>query len=784
MKKIFFKLNFFTKNYFKLLKDSLTFMLALLLTVQLQAQTPWYYNGTGPINNVASWGTNTDGTGGTLVDFTSGGRYFFIQNTTAVTLNGTWTVGNAAFTSALLGSDSVIIGNHTTSVAPITFTLTAGSAFTVFPARVVACAVSTSGNNKIVYQNTTPISFGTIIADPNLELVFDNTTITTSSSSNFGNVSVINNATVNMSGAAITVKNVTVDAGSTLIGSIGASSNYIAVKSTGIVTINGTCRAGRTGGLFTASNTPFPTAATANGTFLFQDAVTQGTNLILGSNSTIDYNRGTSGQTGTQTVSALNYANLILSNSAVANNKTFPTSGTINVSGTMSINLLATSTVATPASTFTINILPTGRFAINSASAFGTVAGNQRLFFKSDATGTASIGAMFAGSSFFGSINIEKFIPAGFRKYRFLSHPFTTGQPLSELTGEIDVTGNPAGTTSTTMGQTTGTGLTATPLNNPSAYYFNTATADGASPNDAGWLAFIDNTTTTNWPRGRGIRVLTRGSKSQASTLDGNDATPNAVTYTMNGTTNVGAVAVAMSNTGTGLNLMGNPYASPIDIGAVLTVATPGTNVANAFYVRNPQTESFITVSPIPANYTIPAYSAFFVQALTASSLNFAESNKSTCVSCPTVFRTNTTVGRVELKVYKDAAEYDNIIVNLNDSYTNEYNKANDAIKLMNNGFNIYSLSTDNVKLAANSLPITRTTVIPLGISLPLHKGTQTYTLKATDVSLASTQKIMLHDKLVNKYIALQNDKEYTLTIDPTNKQSMGNNRLELIIEN
>ena len=63
-----------------------TIFLLIASIKQLSAQTKWYYNGTGALNNVASWGTNTNGTGGTLTDFTSGGRYFIIQNTSVLFL--------------------------------------------------------------------------------------------------------------------------------------------------------------------------------------------------------------------------------------------------------------------------------------------------------------------------------------------------------------------------------------------------------------------------------------------------------------------------------------------------------------------------------------------------------------------------------------------------------------------------------------------------------------------------------------------------------------------------
>src|SRR5205085_5579548 len=120
--------------------------------------------------------------------------------------------------------------------------------------------------------------------------------------------------------------------------------------------------------------------------------------------------------------------------------------------------------------------------------------------------------------------------------------PFSSAQALSQLTDNIDITGNAAGT-SGQAGQTTGNGFSTTTTNNPSAYYFNTATADGGSPNDAGWKAFTD-ATVTNWAQEQGIRVLIRGTKAQSNTLNGTDATPNAVTLDMTGPINTGAVAV------------------------------------------------------------------------------------------------------------------------------------------------------------------------------------------------------------------------------------------------
>ena len=794
MKNFTLKPIFGFKNYVFTLKNGLLAVLILTSFIS-KAQTTFYYKGTGPLNGVASWGVLADGTGTSPADFMTASQIFIIQNTTSINHN----TGNFTVTGA---GSKIVLGNPTyatpaTPSAAITITIAAGSQITSAGNVNFEISLPFSGNHKIVYQNTIAISLSTALNDPNLELVFENTSLTTTTNRSFGNVSLIN-ASIDMSGASITVNNLSVDANSTLAGPIGSSAQYIAIKPTGTVTINGTFKAGRagtvssTGGGLFSTNVAFPVVPTNTfATLLFNNAATAPA-LILGSASTIDYYRGTAGQIGVQGIAPLAYANLTLSNFTTASNKSFGITGapsaTTSVSGMFKINLTppispATAATITAAIAQNITLLPTARMVINSATIFPVPSGSGKFTLKSDATGTASIGTLTTGA-ITGNINIEQYIPGGFRKYRFLSHPFSTAQPLSVITDDIDITGNPAGTTSTTAGQTVGTGFTTTSLNNPSAYYFNPAVADGASPNDAGWLAFIDNTSTTNWPRGKGIRVLVRGPKSQANTLDGADATPNPVTLTMTGAPNIGAVAVPMLTTGTGLNLMGNPYASPVDIGAVLTAATPGTNVANAFYLRNPQTESFITVSPIPSSYIIPAYSAFFVQALTVSNLNFAESNKSVCVSCPTVFRSNSATGRIEIKAYKGEEVYDNVIFNFNENFSNSYNKANDAIKLMNNGFNFFTVSTGNIKLAAKGVKLSENTRIQLGISLPKTVAIQTYKLKISDFSLPNNKKLTLHDKLMNKYILLQQDKEYDLIIDPNNKNSVGENRLELIIEN
>ena len=763
---------FFTSRFVKLCSIAIFFV---LIAQKISAQT-FYYKGTGALNSTTSWGANTDGTGTEPADFITASQIFIIQNATNIVFNsGTWTVSGAG-TKVHLGNPTTATPN--TPSPAITLTIAAGNTINT-SGQLFDVAIPSSGNHKIIYQNTTPISVGTI-NDANLEIVYDGAVFATSTSRVYGNVSLINGATIDISGATNgpTFNNLTVEAGCTLTGPVGGSNTWIGIKAGGVVTINGLFKVGRAGGLFTAG-VAFPVVnSTSNGTLLFNSAtVTQGNNLILGPNSTIDYYRGTTGQVGAQTVQALNYANLIFSNLAVSSNKTWG-AGTSSVSGTFSVNLLGT--ITTPVAQ-NITLKPGARLVINSSTVFPAPTGSGKFTLESNSTATASIGTLATGASITGNVTVQQFIPGGFRKYRFLSHPFTTAQPLSQITDNIDITGNTAGT-SGQVGQTVGTGFSATPTNNPSAFFFNTANANGNGTNDGGWSAFTD-ATTSSWARGQGIRVLIRGTKGQTGTLDGTNNNPDAVTLDMAGVLNTGAVNVNLvtggSGSTSGFNFVGNPYASPVDIGSVLTAASA--NLGSSFYVRNPQTGTYITVNPIPPSYIIPAYTSFFVQATAPTTLNFTEANKTVCSSCPTVFRTAANQQSIQLKVLFNGVEYDRYTLNVDKNYTNNFNRKDDAIKLMNDGLNIYSLSTDMEKLAADYRNIESDSIIPLGITIPANFGKLTYTIQVAEFSVSTGTKIILHDKWKNTLTELTKDLSVSLEVDATNPNSVGNNRLALI---
>ena len=163
--------------------------------------------------------------------------------------------------------------------------------------------------------------------------------------------------------------------------------------------------------------------------------------------------------------------------------------------------------------------------------------------------------------------------------------------------------------------------------------------------------------------------------------------------------------------------------------------------------------------------------------------LIFNENNKANCTTCPTLFRATATTNHIEIKAINNGEEYDNLHFNFGSSYSNNYEEKTDAVKLLNAGLSIYSLTQDKQMLASDYRSINDKTTIPLGIKLPITNGMETYTLKVSDFNISNGYKVILHDKLYNKYILLTKDVAYDLVIDPSNKNSVGENRLEIIIK-
>jgi hypothetical protein len=411
-----------------------------------------------------------------------------------------------------------------------------------------------------------------------------------------------------------------------------------------------------------------------------------------------------------------------------------------------------------------------------------TIAAGGSLTLNSDVSGTASI-ANSAGT-ISGNVTIERYIP-GARKFRLMAHPFTTAQNLSVLTDDMDITGNTTGVTDNNTSKTAGTGFTAVLLNNPSAFRFSTADANGAS-SDGGWKAFTaaDGSGANNaWGVGQGIRVLIRGTKGQGLESPNVPYTPSASTLDITGTVNTGNVNLSLVTGGTsttaGFNLVGNPYPSPVDISAVVFASAGAADILKTVYTRNPQTGSYTTqllASGTP--YSIPSYAAVFIQNTGSGSvtLPFTEARKASTSSLTTFKNGLTNIALFECKI--GGIVYDNLNIGFDENANSLFENKLDAIKLSNDSFNFSAITSNGEYVCTDFRPFMNEGKIKLFTNI--KSGSTEVEINATAVDLPARKDLFFVDQFTNKTIKVDAKFKYTFTIDANNQNTFGSERFYL----
>jgi hypothetical protein len=295
-----------TTYYYKIyaVDKAFNYATAVNTSAATQSFTTYYYNGTGLLTSLTSWGTNASGTGTAPTDFTSAGHFFVIKNTATATVDAPWVVSGSA--------SKVILGDGT---GAITLNIPVGNSLTG-KLDIVAPA---TGKNAIVLNGGVFPTLGAVTGVTDLTVGTNaNATIP---KAQWGNVIIASpsNVVINMADTLF-ASNFTVNAGSVFSTTTNASSNNtiapVTIAANGASIINGTFKTGKTAGFVLSLN------------YLGTPATT------LGANSTIVCDKVAA--TTAQTISAIQYANLEV---AGASPKAFE-AGSLKVSG----NLLITNT--------------------------------------------------------------------------------------------------------------------------------------------------------------------------------------------------------------------------------------------------------------------------------------------------------------------------------------------------------------------------------------------------------------------------------------------------------
>ncbi len=411
----------------------------------------------------------------------------------------------------------------------------------------------------------------------------------------------------------------------------------------------------------------------------------------------------------------------------------------------------------------TINIHSGASLDVNTSGILqvdGVINNSGTITLYSDATGSGTIGT--SNGSITGAVTVQRYIPAVARRYRLYSPPITNYN-YSQLIDDIFVTG-PAN----------GIGFDATlHANNPSVYTYQEATTGGR-----GWKTF--STINTDLAIGNGALIFIRGDRTLPAPqwYTAPYVAQNAVTLDCTGELQFGPLTINLTYNTTGdanvdgFNLVGNPYASPIDWSLVTK-----NNISPFYYVLNPITNAFEAYN----SGNIASGQAFFVRATnTNPNITFNESNKST-TNTNGYFKT--AIVPMEFVFEMDSITKDKLYLNFDDNHSMNFNLNEDAIKLSNpSSLSIYS-ELNNSKIQINAVPNLDNWLVTdtVFISTSASSGTYKINIQRLPTSMLGRQ-LWLQDKLTNVSFALLNDTSFQIQITSANITSY--NRFALFMKN
>ncbi len=424
-----------------------------------------------------------------------------------------------------------------------------------------------------------------------------------------------------------------------------------------------------------------------------------------------------------------------------------------------------------------------------------TLAAGGNLTLLSNASGTARLLELPSGASVTGNVTVERFVPgASGRRFRYLSAPFASGPSIANSwQQQIHITGTGTGGTLCPSLTAHTNGFDATMSNAASMFTFNetgatntnVAGSNGGTIYTNAWLS-VANTASTNLTWGTGYRVFVRGNRSQGcDLLNGTNPAPSNVTLSGTGTLKTGTAAFSLTysaSNGEGWNLVGNPYACPINWDAA---GWTRTNVDNMVWIFRPAGNHFSTwngATGLGANFgssIIESGGAFFVKANASSPVLVATEAVKTGNSPVTpLFKTNIKALRVNF--VKPGELTDELVVAMSPEAQDGLD-AMDSEKMTNPSLNIYAKDAVGNENAINTFKAAQAeTVVPVAIN-STFTGAHTFSFKGE--TEFNAYDVLLEDKYLG-VIQLVNDNP-TYRFDITaNPLTFGENRFRLIFVN
>lgn len=764
----------------------------------------YYSKSTGNLDDLATWGLNTDGTGSAPSNFTTDGAIYEIRNRATATIGANWVVSGTA--------SKVVIGdgtNATDFTIPSGFTLTG--------------TIDVSNSAELTIENTSAPTFGTFATNSTLE--YNNVAVTLSSAITYRNLKLSGTGTKTFPGGTTTIAgnlildNCTLADGNptfstillggdlTYIGTVNppADDRSITLRTNGTVAGTQTFTgAGNTLRWFriqtTTANTILLSTTGGSSNLLLGNVTSGGLTLLDGSILNMNgndfqlFNGGASFiLNGTSSISTTSLTDFNLERITNGSLGTLRFTSGSNTIGNLTLNHTGTTTKTLTLGS-AVNV--TGVVTITS----GTLNTGGFLTLISSATADASIAAIGAGGSISGNITVQRFVPGtSGRKYRYLAAPFATGPTIANSwQQQIHITGNGSGGTACPTLTAHSNGFDASTFNNPSMIVFDEANATvvAGTPNVSGATIYanawtgVANTASTNLIGGKGYSVFVRGSRAQGcGLLDGTNPAPNDVTLSATGTITTGNFNYTVtynSSNGEGWNLVGNPYPSAIDWNAASWTKT---NLDASIWIYRPSNDQFAVYNGVTGtnggSNVIASGQAFFVKANAASPALVATEGVKTS-SNPSPLLLKNKPFEIRLTLANSLGKTDESVLSLNRALTDGFDQSFDAEKMNNpSNVNIYSIDALNKKYAINGIAVIadeEEKLIPLGIGAA---SAGNYSLNLNAQGLPSYYQVFLRDHYLHRELQLMVDSSlsqaFTVTSDSA---SFGNLRFDLFIKN
>jgi hypothetical protein len=680
------------------------------------AGTVYYWKGVGALHTLASWGSNTDGSGAAPLNFTTAGQTFHIVNNTVAALTtANWSVSGAG-SKVIVGNGSTFNVNFTIpatrrlALTSASLTVQGGSTLTLVRTTnyLSATSVSLAPNSTVVFAQASAVNLWT-------NGVFENLTISSAAKNLSSNITVngilnLNAANVNMSANRTLTMNGTLTGSGAIVAALGG------------ISIGGT---GAFGTLNFSTTNPTIKNLTIN-------RAGSGT-VVLGSNLTVSNGLGT---TFSLTNGILDLNSKHLNTGARTSSfgggflKGSSTSSvSIAAATTLSGSLLMDQTSSTTRSLADLTMNTTGKTLtigntldiINSITpTLGTIGlGSGNVTLKSTSAKKARVGVV--GGAFTGTLKVETFIPGGSAGWNTIGPAGISGLTVTNWDG---------GSGSSTAFAMSCTGCINSPASVPGS--FVSITSD-----PAGNGVYNDLISSSALTPGTGYWVFIGSNLTSA--ID--------ITQTTTG-------PVVTGNVTNSTGFMSNPYASPISH-ASLQGSNPG---LTSLDVYDPNSATYVSFNGGIPSDIIPMGQGFYTNGVT--SVTFHESDKTS--SNNSMLKTATSIGNVfQLKIDGWYGDYDNTYVRFHNDATPAFDDLLDAYKRyatpgyagipgVYTQYTTISTINANQDYAINSLPFALTTdaVIPV---LAKASATGQYTISPIDIhNLPANSCVILKDKLLN----------------------------------